>query len=168
MTPLWDQNNPLGMPLKSSYQTTCSTASTLVFAARENLLTSLSAGMHECIETCRAQIHKLSARVIIPPGLEQHMWFISAKAFFFMSIALIENTRTSSWAFSLATLHFYFYSLGCLSGDVPVDICVQNRIWPGMSGHQTAGFLWRPSSVFTPRLLAVQEMGQGKSGWDGV
>ena len=53
MTPLWDQNNPLGMPLKSNYQTTCRIASTLVFAARENLLTSLSAGMHECIETCR-------------------------------------------------------------------------------------------------------------------
>lgn len=73
------------------------------------------------------------------------MWFISAKSFLFHEYCLNRKHRTSSWAFSLVILHFLLYSLcwiGCLSGDVPVDICVQNRIWPGMSGHQTTGFLW--------------------------
>lgn len=88
-----------------------------------------------------------------------------------MSIALIENTEQ---VLGFLSRHTPFFTLFSMLDRLPVwrcaswHLCTEQNLARNVRTPDNWFSLGRPSFVFTPRLLAVQEMGQGRLGWDGV
>lgn len=89
-----------------------------------------------------------------------------------MSIALIENTEQvlglSLWPHSIFDFIIYVEDRLPVWRCASWHLCTEQNLARNVRTPDSWFSLGRPSSVFTPRFLAVQEMGQGKSGWDGV
>lgn len=78
-----------------------------------------------------------------------------------MGFALTADTeRVLGLAFRSHTIFRFILYAGYLSLNIPVNVCLQNRTWPGMSRRQTMGSLWGD------RLLSLPPHLPSVEGWE--